>query len=44
MGRVKNRFNTEYILAITEEDFQGHEFLLDEIIMWHEQIVSLLEA
>ncbi|EMC2421444.1 hypothetical protein VB880_000680, partial [Enterococcus faecalis] len=44
VSRVKNRFNTEYILATTEEDFQGHEFLLDEIIMWHKQIVSLLEA
>lgn len=44
VGRVKNKFNTEYILATTEEDFQGNEFLLDEIIMWHEQIVSLLEA
>lgn len=44
VGRVKNKFNTEYILATTEEDFQGHKFLLDEIIMWHEQIVSLLEA
>ncbi|EKN1382599.1 DUF2813 domain-containing protein [Enterococcus faecalis] len=42
IGRLKNRFNTEYVLKIEEADLQKCGFL-EEIVMWHEKMAELLE-
>lgn len=42
VGRVKNRFNTEYVLRIEEADLQECGFL-EEIVMWHEKMAELLD-
>lgn len=42
VGRMKNRFNTEYVLRIAEEDLQECGFF-EEIVMWHEKMAELLE-
>lgn len=42
IGKLKNRFNTEYVLRIEDAHLQESGFL-EEIVMWHEKMAELLE-